>query len=306
MAASAFAVANNAALSSRSELVVERCSAQRGWRGLHLEMGHNKGCDVQDMTLHGHVIGMQITGQPLRVETFNNGCWVDTVLPTHRLFIHPRGTPLNIRHADWTQWAVGILDHPLLTTPRQISDSPPSWDVQDDILANLFSALLGHLIHHSPGSPSDRPLAQSMIQSLVLALQHRQQIEGQYCNRGGISPHMMAKLKSWMIANISEALKVQEMAELIGYSPSHFAREFKRSAGMTPCVFLMDLRLGIAVELIAKAMPIREIAQECGFADQSHFSNAFKARYGLSPSQWMRRPGCSALDTVSQHSKNDR
>jgi AraC-like DNA-binding protein len=41
-----------------------------------------------------------------------------------------------------------------------------------------------------------------------------------------------------------------------------------------------------AVELLKRDLPLAEIAISCGFYDQSHFSRAFKRRFGLSPARF--------------------
>jgi AraC family transcriptional regulator len=38
-------------------------------------------------------------------------------------------------------------------------------------------------------------------------------------------------------------------------------------------------------------LPLAEIAQACGFYDQSHLSRAFVARFGVSPRRYRRRTG---------------
>jgi AraC family transcriptional regulator len=36
------------------------------------------------------------------------------------------------------------------------------------------------------------------------------------------------------------------------------------------------------------ALPLADIAVQCGFADQSHFTRVFSGRTGLSPGRWRR------------------
>lgn len=272
-----------------SDLVVERCSSRRGWKGLYMELGHNRGCDVQDMTAPGHMVGMQTTGQPLTVETYQHGRWSSTVLPSHRLFIHPAGTPLYIRHAAWTQWAIAVVDHPLLNYQTSNAlGSLSGWTVDDDLLANLFSALLRLLTDDDDKSNTGLPLAQAMIHSIVLAMLRNHAATGGNINRGGITPQMAGRLQNWVADNLDQSINVKDMADQLGISPSHFAREFKRSTGMTPIGFLMDLRLTKASNLIGQGMALCDVAQECGFADQSHFSNAFKSKFGFPPSKLKR------------------
>ncbi len=59
---------------------------------------------------------------------------------------------------------------------------------------------------------------------------------------------------------------------------------------MTPHAWLLRLRLEKAVELIRRHrdMSITSVAHAVGFFDQSHFTRAFQAAYGVSPARFQR------------------
>ncbi len=84
------------------------------------------------------------------------------------------------------------------------------------------------------------------------------------------------------------SLTVGELAAVIGLSPAHFAREFKRATRETPHTFVLRRRLERARQLLIEGCPISEAAQRCGFSDQPHLTRAFKERYGLSPGVFVR------------------
>ena len=57
--------------------------------------------------------------------------------------------------------------------------------------------------------------------------------------------------------------------------------------GCPPQEFLIRLRLSKAADLMKNSRSsIGDIAAMCGYANQLHFSRAFKKRYGLSPREW--------------------
>lgn len=69
------------------------------------------------------------------------------------------------------------------------------------------------------------------------------------------------------------------------------ARVFRRYYGMTPGEYVRRLRLEWALERIQRtAVPLASIALECGFADQSHLTRAFRQRFGLASSRFRRKP----------------
>lgn len=72
-------------------------------------------------------------------------------------------------------------------------------------------------------------------------------------------------------------------------SPSRFAHLFKAVTGQTPIAYLNRVRIENAKELLLKtSLPIAEIAERVGFADQNYFGRLFKRQVGLSPTEFAR------------------
>lgn len=63
-------------------------------------------------------------------------------------------------------------------------------------------------------------------------------------------------------------------------------RAFTRYKGISPYQYLTTIRISEARRLLERGMPAIEIALHTGFSDQSHFTNVFKARTGLTPKQY--------------------
>lgn len=80
---------------------------------------------------------------------------------------------------------------------------------------------------------------------------------------------------------------LEAMAAEAGLTPSHFCRVFKRATGVTPHAFVMRARLERAQDLLGTSdLSIAQIADALGFASQSHFTRAFRAHAGQTPSAW--------------------
>ncbi|MDQ8203230.1 AraC family transcriptional regulator [Pelagicoccus sp. SDUM812003] len=81
----------------------------------------------------------------------------------------------------------------------------------------------------------------------------------------------------------------QELADLLGVSPEHLCRAFRRSQHATPYQVLTRRKMAHACTLLKLSpLTIQEIADSVGFSDAFHFSRAFKKQYGMPPSG-MRR-----------------
>ena len=80
-----------------------------------------------------------------------------------------------------------------------------------------------------------------------------------------------------------------DIARTVHLSPFHFHRRFSELLGLTPKQFLLDCQIHLAkAELISGEKELAQIAKECGFAHQSHFTSRFKQATGLTPTRWRR------------------
>lgn len=85
-------------------------------------------------------------------------------------------------------------------------------------------------------------------------------------------------------------LGVDDLAEVAGMSRFHFSRLFKRSAGVTPYAYLIDLRIRKALDLLATSdLAAAEIAGRVGFGDYPYFCTTFKRHVGTTPKRFRDR-----------------
>ena len=91
-------------------------------------------------------------------------------------------------------------------------------------------------------------------------------------------------LQRVMEDNFCFNLKLEEFARLGARSLSAFKRDFQRLYKTTPGKWLMEKRLSHANYLLThQGKSVTEAAFECGFENASHFSRAFRQRFGTSP-----------------------
>lgn len=77
---------------------------------------------------------------------------------------------------------------------------------------------------------------------------------------------------------------VTDIAKKFGYNKRHIYRLFKTNYGVAPKVLLNILRLHLCLNLILeKNINLMDIANLCGFYDQSHFIKEIKKYTGISP-----------------------
>lgn len=94
-------------------------------------------------------------------------------------------------------------------------------------------------------------------------------------------------ITSYLSIHISEPISLDDMARRANLSPSWFSTLFKKTYGVPPHQFLLDMRIDHAKELLGTTeLPLDAVATYCGFANLSHFSKSFKKRVGVSPGQY--------------------
>ncbi len=87
--------------------------------------------------------------------------------------------------------------------------------------------------------------------------------------------------------NICEALSLEHLAALTHHSLSSFKREFKRIYDTSPGVYIMNRRTEKVADLLKVSdKTISSIGYECGFSSPTHLSRIFKAKYGVTPSEY--------------------
>jgi AraC-like DNA-binding protein len=100
----------------------------------------------------------------------------------------------------------------------------------------------------------------------------------------GRESRRVAKVKEYISAHFAEELRLEDLAALVGMTPSAFSRFFKQHTTRTLSDYIIDIRLGNAARmLVDTSRSISEISYACGFNNLSNFNRIFKARRGYTP-----------------------
>jgi two-component system response regulator YesN len=102
---------------------------------------------------------------------------------------------------------------------------------------------------------------------------------------------------SLMLEDSHRELSLNKMAQSVRLSPWHLCHLFKSETGMTLTRYLKTLRMQRAKHLLESTfLSVKEIMNEVGVSDESHFVRDFKAIYGMAPAQYRS----SHLSTAAQ------
>lgn len=104
------------------------------------------------------------------------------------------------------------------------------------------------------------------------------------------APKSLEKLKTivqYVEANYAEPITVEEMADLSGYSKSHFMKFFRSCMGKAFVVWLNDYRLTMAARMLKISdSSILEISESSGFRNLSYFNRMFRRKYHKTPREY--------------------
>jgi AraC family transcriptional regulator len=155
---------------------------------------------------------------------------------------------------------------------------------------NFMSALLEGLhkevsSRHRGSSLFVEGIAQSLAGHLVRT--YADEITPEY--KGGIPGFKLRKVRAMMVAHLADEFSLIRLAREVGMSEFHFSRAFKRTTGLAPSQYFIDLRLEKARRLLRETnRSAIEIGLEVGYTSPSHFARIFRREVGISPSDYRR------------------
>lgn len=96
----------------------------------------------------------------------------------------------------------------------------------------------------------------------------------------------IARVKSLIDAEFDRPIASSDLEQVSGIDRFVTARAFRQLTGTSPHRYLVGRRLAAAHALIAGGATLSDVAARVGFADQSHMTRAFKARFGMTPGRF--------------------
>lgn len=115
-----------------------------------------------------------------------------------------------------------------------------------------------------------------------------------------LSLKQLCSVIQFMAENLRDNIHLDSLSQIAGVSTFHFSRLFKNTIGEPPAKHLRRLRVERAEFLLTdnENISLVDIALQCGFYDQSHFTRVFKSVAGMTPLKYQIETSRSTTSTV--------
>lgn len=214
-----------------------------------------------------------------------------TIIPDGMAFNMDLHTPIQTTHLYLRR---AVLDE----VASRIYRGDPS-DIEFIARMAIFDPLLTQLCHAIRDALDEDPemsglyvehMANAVAAHLIRQHSNADRQRRQAPSNARLSALQLARTRKMIEARLGERLTTADLAADTRMSAEHFGRLFKQATGTTLYQFLIRRRVDRASRLLTEtAMPIIEIADECGFADQVHLTRAFGRIVGTTPAAFRRK-----------------
>ena len=217
--------------------------------------------------------------------------------PWREFALQPKGSPTRFLARGSIRFGQVFLPDSLLDRACETEDLPSlSGRLRDDLsfvpektLQTLTSEYLRRAFDTVTPSTSLEMEGRALLLVDWLSRLHDPLRANVASHRGGLSPRHLHHACDFIIANLAADIRLDDLAKLTGLSCKHFLRAFKQSTGLPPHQYLLVQRIEAAKRLLLDDLAsLAEVAQTCGFADQSHFTATFRKVVGVPPGTWRR------------------
>ena len=152
-------------------------------------------------------------------------------------------------------------------------------------LRTTCGAKLMRLLEIEP--PYQVPLILEILADIALSFQIRYVVSKGYDLPGANETSRWQRISEFVFDNFQRPITGLELAEVADLHPASLARYFKSTVGISPTLYINQVRIGQACRLLMfRDRSILDISLECGFQNLSHFNRCFKSIKKMTPTQF--------------------
>ena len=96
-------------------------------------------------------------------------------------------------------------------------------------------------------------------------------------------------IRDFIDKNFMLPITIESLAKQFSYNRTYLSQLFKKQYGFSLKEYLINKRLNEALKLLLEGKSISDVSYLVGYNNPYHFSNAFKAKYGVSPNKYLKK-----------------
>lgn len=211
----------------------------------------------------------------------------------NQYFILPAGVPHAYASNKSSPWTIYWIHFKGILAPFYAQEAGRPMDIQPELHSristriNLFEEIFNTL--KNGYSNENLRYAFSMFHFYLGTLRYVQQFRNAASDGQTEDENIIELAIHYMKENMEKHLSLQDIADQIGYSPSHFSMLFKKRTGHSPLTYFNLLKIQQACLLLDTTdMKINQICYKIGIEDTYYFSRLFSKMMGMSPREYRK------------------
>ncbi|MEK7727005.1 MAG: AraC family transcriptional regulator [candidate division KSB1 bacterium] len=160
----------------------------------------------------------------------------------------------------------------------------PALIAEDASLAKMFLNA-----HRACEAGADALTSQTLLLELLASILQRHAENRSALPALGNENLAVKRAKEYLTENFNANVSLAALAKIAYLSPFHLLRAFRKTVGLPPHEYVLNLRIQRAKHLLLQGRTLSDAAYETGFCDQSHFTRHFKRIMGIPPGRYLKK-----------------
>jgi AraC family transcriptional regulator len=246
--------------------------------------------------LEDDLFGLHLEGSPRARLRLSDGTWVDNDVGPQALHLMPRYSELVGTQDSASTYAVLRLNRLFVTeTAANIhygdptrTELLPTFYFNDPLLYHLGLELCNEI---RSANPQGALYAESLTNTITLYLLRHYSTGRVVRDLPGnrLTSAQLRVVDEYIHAHLDQKFSVADLAACLHLSVSYFEYLFRATTHHPPYRYVLERRLERAKHLLAYSrLSLAEVALQCGFSSQSHFTAHFTRHVRISPARFAR------------------
>ncbi|THF79122.1 helix-turn-helix domain-containing protein [Cohnella fermenti] len=153
----------------------------------------------------------------------------------------------------------------------------------DEQLLAIWKAIISEKRRVGDSSPA---ILDGLSRCLLLGVQRqlREMPDGNRYER-----NVAYRIQRFIEQHAATSFRLRDAAQAVSLGVSRASDIFRQEVGQSIMDYAIDVRLSMAKDQMTESgLTLGQVAEACGFANYTHFNRQFRARFGLTPSEYRR------------------